>query len=105
VDVYKQLNPQAIHAPACVTGKPLNQGGIPGRVEATGRGIQYVLQALFSHPKDVRLTGLKGTLEGKRIIIQGLGNVGYHAAKFLQEEERAVVVAIAEWDGGLVDEK
>jgi glutamate dehydrogenase (NAD(P)+) len=104
-DVYRMDFPQDINAVACVTGKPVTQGGIAGRTEATGRGIQYVLREFFRHPDDVRETGLEGSLAGKRIIVQGLGNVGYHAAKFLQEEDDARIVAIAEHDGALYSEK
>ncbi len=104
-DTYRSLYPNDLNAMACVTGKPLNQGGIAGRVEATGRGVQYVLREFFRHPEDVKRARLEGGLEGKRVIIQGLGNVGYHAAKFLQEEDGAIITAIIERDGALVDEQ
>ncbi len=103
-DTYRHLRPDDINSFACVTGKPVTSGGIRGRVEATGRGVQYVLCEFFRHPEDMKLVGLKGTLEGKRIIIQGLGNVGYHAAKFLAEEDGAKIIGLAEWDGGLYNE-
>jgi glutamate dehydrogenase (NAD(P)+) len=83
----------------------VTQGGIAGRTEATGRGLQYALQEFFRFPEDVRETGLTGGLAGKRVVVQGLGNVGYHAAKFLQEEDDAVIVAIAERDGALVSDE
>jgi glutamate dehydrogenase (NAD(P)+) len=102
-DQYARMNTTDISARACVTGKPLNAGGIQGRVEATGRGVQYALQEFFRHPDDVAKAGLSGTLEGKRVTIQGLGNVGYHAAKFLQEEDGALIIGIVERDGALVD--
>lgn len=104
-DVYKTLRPNEINYFASVTGKPVANGGIRGRVEATGRGIQYVLQEFFRHPGDVKLTGLEGHLDGKRIVIQGLGNVGYHAAKFLSEEDGARITRIIEHDGSLTNEK
>ncbi len=104
-DTYKHLAPEDINAIACVTGKPVTQGGIPGRTEATGRGVQYGLQALFRHPEDVAAAGLEGGLEGKRIAVQGLGNVGYHAAKFLQEEDGARIVAVGERDGTLFSDE
>lgn len=104
-DVYKTLRPNEINYFASVTGKPVTNGGIRGRVEATGRGIQYVLQEFFRHRDDVKLAGLNGRLEGKRIIIQGLGNVGYHAAKFLSEEDGAKIICIIERDGGLINDK
>ena len=87
VDQYRRMNTTDINASACVTGKPLNAGGIAGRVEATGRGVQYALREFFRHPEDVKQAKLSGALDGKRVIVQGLGNVGYHAAKFLSEED------------------
>ncbi len=103
-NTYRILHPDDINAEACVTGKPIEMGGIHGRVEATGRGVQYGLAEFFRHPEDVAATGLDGGLEGKRIVVQGLGNVGYHAAKFLEEEEGARIVAIIERDGAVLDE-
>jgi glutamate dehydrogenase (NAD(P)+) len=103
-DQYKRMHPTDIDAAACVTGKPLSSGGIAGRVEATGRGVQFALQEFFRHPEDVEAAGLSGTLDGKRIIVQGLGNVGYHAAKFLSEEDGAKITAVIERDGAIVDE-
>ena len=100
-DQYARMNTTDINARACVTGKPLASGGIHGRVEATGRGVQYALREFFRHPEDKARAGLSGGLEGKRIVVQGLGNVGYHAAKFLSEEDGALIVGIAERDGGL----
>jgi glutamate dehydrogenase (NAD(P)+) len=86
-----------------VTGKPLDAGGIEGRVEATGRGVQYALREIFRHPEDIAEAGLTGTLAGKRIVVQGLGNVGYHAAKFLSQEDGALIIAVAEHDGAVFD--
>ncbi len=103
-DQYRRMNTTDINASACVTGKPLNAGGIHGRIEATGRGVQYALRAFFRHPEDVARAGLSGGLEGKRVIVQGLGNVGYHAAKFLAEEDGARVIGIIERDGALFSE-
>ena len=100
-DQYARMNTTDINARACVTGKPLNAGGISGRVEATGRGVQYALQEFFRDKRDMAKAGLEGSLDGKRIIVQGLGNVGYHAAKFLSEENGAIITGIIEWDGGI----
>lgn len=102
-DQYTRINTTDINAKACVTGKPIHAGGIQGRVEATGRGVQYALREFFRHPEDVRLTGLKGGLAGKRIIIQGLGNVGYHAASLLSTEDDAKITTIIERKGALHD--
>jgi len=104
-DQYRRMNTTDINADACVTGKPLNKGGIVGRVEATGRGVQYALQEFFRHADDVKTAGLSGTLDGKRIIVQGLGNVGYHAAKFLAEEDNALITAVIERDGAVINDK
>ena len=104
-DQYARMNTTDINARACVTGKPLNAGGIAGRVEATGRGVQFALREFFRHPEDIAAAKLKGQLDGKKIVVQGLGNVGYHAAKFLSEEDGALIVGIAERDGGLWNDK
>ncbi|MFP3382202.1 MULTISPECIES: Glu/Leu/Phe/Val family dehydrogenase [Tritonibacter] len=103
-DQYARMNTTDINSRACVTGKPLNAGGIAGRVEATGRGVQYALQEFFRYEEDKAKAGLSGTLDGKRVIVQGLGNVGYHAAKFLSEEDGCKIVGVIERDGGLFDE-
>ncbi|PVA06572.1 Glu/Leu/Phe/Val family dehydrogenase [Thalassorhabdomicrobium marinisediminis] len=103
-DQYRRMNTTDINAAACVTGKPAHAGGIQGRVEATGRGVQYALKEFFRHPEDVQIAGLSGTLDGKRVIVQGLGNVGFHAAKFLREEDGCKITGIIEHDGALVDE-
>ncbi len=102
-DQYARMNTTDINARACVTGKPPHAGGIAGRVEATGRGVQYALREFFRHPQDVARTGMSGTLDGKRVIVQGLGNVGYHAAKFLSEQDGCKIVGIIERDGALLD--
>ena len=104
-DQYARMNTTDINAKACVTGKPLNAGGIAGRVEATGRGVQYALRAFFRDAKGVEKAGLRGTLDCKRVIVQGLGNVGYHAAKFLSEEDGSKIIGIIEHDGGLFNDK
>jgi len=101
VDQYARMNTTDINARACVTGKPLNSGGIHGRVEATGRGVQYALREFFRHPEDMAKAGLKGSLDGKRAVVQGLGNVGSHAALFLSQEDGVKVCGIIERDGGL----
>jgi glutamate dehydrogenase (NAD(P)+) len=102
-DVYKNAAPHDVNYFACVTGKPPTNGGIQGRVEATGRGVQFALREFFRHPKDVALSGLSGGLEGKNVIIQGLGNVGYHAAKFLTDEDGCKVTCIIERDGAILN--
>ncbi len=100
-DQYARMNTTDINAKACVTGKPPHAGGIQGRVEATGRGVQFALREFFRHPEDVAQARLSGGLDGKRVIVQGLGNVGYHAAKFLSEEDGCRITAIIERDGAI----
>lgn len=99
-DTYSAFHPEAIDAVACVTGKPVSQGGIRGRREATGRGVFFGVREACSNREDMKALGLTTGLDGKRVIVQGLGNVGYHAAKFLQEGG-CVIVGIAEMEGGI----
>ncbi|TMM55104.1 Glu/Leu/Phe/Val family dehydrogenase [Sulfitobacter sabulilitoris] len=103
-DQYARMNTTDINSRACVTGKPLNAGGIAGRVEATGRGVQFALRAFFRDREGVKKAGMEGDLDGKTVIVQGLGNVGYHAAKFLSEEDGCRIVGIVEHDGALYSE-
>ena len=104
-DTYKNLHPEDINYLACVTGKPIHHGGIHGRKEATGRGVQYALQEFFRYPEDVKLANLSEGLKDKRIVVQGFGNVGYHAAKFLSEEDGAKIVGIIKSDGYLYSDE
>ncbi|MFW2373693.1 MAG: Glu/Leu/Phe/Val family dehydrogenase [Gammaproteobacteria bacterium] len=104
-DTYKHLNPEDINYVACVTGKPIHHGGIKGRVEATGRGVQYATQEFFRHPEDVKKANMTGSLDGKSCIVQGLGNVGYHAANFLSEEDGVKITAVIERDGALINDE
>lgn len=103
-DTYKHLHPEDMNHQACVTGKPVEHGGIQGRTEATGRGVVFALREFFRHPEDVRLAGLTAGLADKRVVIQGLGNVGYHCARILQQEDEARIVAVIERDGAVVNE-
>jgi glutamate dehydrogenase (NAD(P)+) len=98
------MNTTDINSKASVTGKPLNAGGIAGRVEATGRGVQFALREFFRDDLGMRKAGLTGGLDGKRVIVQGLGNVGYHATKFLTDEDGCKIIGVIERDGALVDE-
>jgi glutamate dehydrogenase (NAD(P)+) len=79
------------------------QGGIHGRTEATGRGVFYALREVCSHGEDMRPLGLSPGLEGKTVVVQGLGNVGYHTAKFLEEEGGAVIVGLVEYEGAIAN--
>ena len=101
-DQYHRMATTDINHRGCVTGKPLVAGGIRGRVEATGRGVQYAIRDFFRNPEDVDVSGLSQGLAGKRIIVQGLGNVGYHAAKFLSEKDDCRITAVIERDGAIL---
>jgi len=99
VDTYRTLFPEELNHDACVTGKPLTHGGVPGRVEATGKGLQYALEEFFRHPELVAQAGLTDGLPSQTVVVQGLGNVGYHAAKALVENCDMKIIAIIERDG------
>ncbi|MGB7219196.1 MAG: Glu/Leu/Phe/Val dehydrogenase [Vicinamibacterales bacterium] len=103
-DTYAALNPGQLDAMACVTGKPVTQGGIRGRKEATGRGLVYALKEACSQADDMKALGLSVGLEGKRVVVQGLGNVGYYTAKFCREQG-ARLIAIAVPEGAIADAK
>ena len=102
VDTYMALNPGSLNGMGCVTGKPVTQGGVRGRKEATGRGLFFAIREACSIEEDMRGLGLSAGLTGKRVIVQGLGNVGYHAAKFCHEGG-AVIVALAEFEGAIAN--
>jgi glutamate dehydrogenase (NAD(P)+) len=99
-DTYSAFNPGQIDALACVTGKPVSQGGIRGRVEATGRGVYLGLREACADRDDMKALGFSTGIEGKRVVVQGFGNVGYHSARFCQEGG-AVIVGVAERDGAI----
>jgi glutamate dehydrogenase (NAD(P)+) len=100
-DTYNMLHPHGLDNMACVTGKPVLLGGIQGRREATGRGLQYVLREFMRHADLRKPTALSAELTGKRIVIQGLGNVGSHFARLIQDEDGARIVGIGESGGTL----
>ncbi len=102
-DTYKHLHPEDLNYLGCVTGKPVAHGGIRGRTEATGRGVVYAIREFFRHADCIAATGMEGDLAGKRVVVQGLGNVGYHAAKLLSEEDDCKIIAVIERDGALVN--
>lgn len=103
-DTYAQFHPGEIDAIGCVTGKPLSQGGIRGRKEATGRGVFFGVKEALADSELLKELGLSAGLSGKRAVVQGLGNVGFHAAKFLQEGG-AVIVGLSEWEGAIANPK
>jgi len=103
-DTYGALHPGDLDSLACVTGKPVSQGGIRGRTEATGRGVFFGIREACSKAEDMRTLGLAPGLQGKRAVVQGLGNVGYHAAKFLQEGG-CLIIGLAEYEGAIYNPK
>lgn len=100
VDTYASLKPGEIDAAGCVTGKPITQGGVRGRREATGLGVFFGVREVCNMPDVMAKIGLTPGVEGKTVVVQGLGNVGYHSAKFFREGG-ATVVAIAEYEGAI----
>ena len=89
--IMNQLNKYHGFSPGVVTGKPVEHYGIPGREEATGRGVGILA---------LKTLGRLGHKAQKtRVAIQGFGNVGSHAAKFLQEAD-CRIVAISDVSGG-----
>lgn len=104
VDTYMTMRPGEVDGYACVTGKPVSQNGIKGRTEATGRGVVYALNQVCSYADDMKKLGLTAGLEGKKVVVQGLGNVGFHTANIITQYG-AKVIAIAEAEGAIYNEK
>jgi glutamate dehydrogenase (NAD(P)+) len=102
VDTYLAHNPGSLDGLACVTGKPIAEGGVRGRREATGRGLYFALREACGIAEDMRALGLSTGIEGKRVIVQGLGNVGSNAARFCRDAG-ALIVAIVEHDGAIAN--
>ncbi len=101
-DTYSTFKYDDLNALGCVTGKPLGQGGINGRTEATGQGVYFGTREALNNAEDMKELGLTPGIAGKRIIVQGLGNVGYYSAKFCGEGG-GIIVGIAEREGGIYD--
>jgi len=100
VDTYQSLRPGEIDSAGCVTGKPVTQGGVRGRKEATGLGVFYGIKEVCNMTDIMTRLGLTTGVEGKRIVVQGLGNVGYHSALFFQQAG-AKIVGLAEYEGAI----
>lgn len=101
VDTYTSLKPGEVDGMACVTGKPITQGGVRGRKEATGLGVFFGIKEICNIPSLMNKAGLPLGVEGKTVIVQGLGNVGYHTAKYFREKGKSKVIAIAEYEGAI----
>lgn len=103
VDTFEAFSPELINAKGCVTGKPLSQHGIEGRTEATGQGVFFGIREAVNVEEDMKSLGLTKGLRGKKVIVQGLGNVGFYSAKYISEAG-GKVIGVAEWNGGIWDE-
>ncbi len=103
LDTYTTMHPGEIDASGCVTGKPVSQGGVRGRREATGLGVFFGLREVCTMPDVMEKLGMTVGVEGKRIVVQGLGNVGYHSAKFFQDAG-AKIIGLAEYEGSIWSE-
>jgi glutamate dehydrogenase (NAD(P)+) len=104
LDTYTAMHPGEIDAAGCVTGKPVTQGGVRGRREATGLGVFFGLREVCNMPDIMKKLGLTIGVQGKRVAVQGLGNVGYHTAKFFQDAG-AIIVGLSEHDGAIWSNK
>ncbi|MEP6700729.1 MAG: Glu/Leu/Phe/Val dehydrogenase [Bacteroidota bacterium] len=104
LDTYSAMHPGEIDSAGCVTGKPVTQGGVRGRREATGLGVFFGLREICNMTDVMTRLALPIGVEGKRIIVQGLGNVGYHSAKFFQDAG-AIIIALAEYEGAIWNDK
>lgn len=83
------------HIPESVTGKPVEVGGLPGRREATGRGVATVVRASAEHL-------LAKPIDRTRIAVQGFGNVGSWTCRFLSDAG-ARIIAVTDIKGGTYD--
>ncbi len=104
VDTYTALNGDELNSVGCVTGKPITMGGVRGRTEATGLGVFYGIRRACEYEEDMKALGLTTGVEGKKVVVQGFGNVGFHAAKFLHEHG-AKVICIIEFEGAIYREE
>src|SRR6185503_5817491 len=100
LDTYSAMHPGEIDAAGCVTGKPVSQGGVRGRREATGLGVFFGLREICNFPDVMKKLDMPVGVEGKTVVVQGLGNVGYHTAKFFQDAG-AKIVGLAEYEGAI----
>ena len=104
-DEYRKIHPTDINAAGCVTGKPANKNGLEGREEATGRGVQYIVREFFRNEDLLKMVGFTSSMSDKTFIIQGLGNVGYHASKFISEDNQVRLIGIAEYNGAIFNQE
>lgn len=104
-DTYITLfGDKEINANCVATGKFINQGGIQGRSESTGLGIYYGMKELFDTKSFLSKVGLPSGIQGKRVIVQGFGNVGYWTAKHFQSQGGAKIIGIVEKNSAIYNE-
>jgi glutamate dehydrogenase (NAD(P)+) len=101
LDTYQALRHGEVDSIACVTGKPVTQNGIRGRAEATGRGVFYGLRECMRYAEDMTKLGLTPGIEGKTMVVQGLGNVGSNTALISQAEGHVKIIGVAEREGSI----
>jgi glutamate dehydrogenase (NAD(P)+) len=102
-DTYLTMNSGQLDALACVTGKPLSLQGVAGRKSATGTGVALAVRECVSVAEDMKKLGLTTGIKGKKVIIQGMGNVGYYAGKALVDVG-AIIVGLCEYEGAIYNE-
>ena len=100
-DTYRSFHPDDINAAGCVTGKPVSQNGVRGRTEATGRGVFYGIREACNQQDLMDKLGLKLGIEGKTMVVQGLGNVGSHTATISQDEGGVKIIGVSEVEGAI----
>lgn len=104
-DTYRTFHGSDIDSAGCVTGKPVNQNGIRGRTEATGRGVYYGIREACAQKDDMKKLGLETGIKGKTMVIQGLGNVGSYTARISQDEGGAIIIGVSEVEGAIYNPK
>jgi len=103
MDAYRNLFPEDINYLACVTGKPVEHGGINGRDDATGRGVEETVREYFRHPELLKKLKLKNKLQDNSIVIQGFGKVGKSLALDLYNRDQGKIIAIGDASGYLIN--
>lgn len=104
LDTYRILTGDDINASACVTGKPVQIGGIRGRAEATGRGVYYATREVLYDEELMSSIRMPTGTKDKTVAIQGLGNVGSHSGLICQKEGGMKIISVSEYEGAIYNE-